>query len=101
MAMIKCDKTKKLEKVTGALQTCLFATEPCFNKNCPYYEFEKNGNCVFALHKDAFALIKSLSKFKVYFDDLYGQGLEIANWHLNGELEPFDNFYDSAMEGTE
>ena len=37
-------------------------------------------------------------KFKQYFDELYGQGLEIANWHLNGELEPFDNFYESACE---
>ena len=37
-------------------------------------------------------------KFKAYFDDLYGQGLEIANWHQNGDLEPFDNFYESALE---
>lgn len=37
-------------------------------------------------------------KFKEYFDELYGEGLEVANWHLNGELEPFDNFYESALE---
>lgn len=37
-------------------------------------------------------------RFKEYFDSLYGQGLEIANWHMNGDLEPFDNFYDSALE---
>lgn len=37
-------------------------------------------------------------KFKEYFDELYGTGLEVANWHLNGEFEPFDNFYESAME---
>ena len=43
-------------------------------------------------------IIKAL-RFKEYFDSLYGQGLEIANWHMNGELEPFDNFYDSALEG--
>ena len=39
-----------------------------------------------------------LLRFKQYLDDLYGQGLEIANWHQNGELEPFDNFYESAIE---
>ena len=39
-----------------------------------------------------------LTAFKEYFKDLYGQGLEIANWHQNGELEPFDNFYESAIE---
>ena len=38
-------------------------------------------------------------RFKEYFDSLYGQGLEIANWHMNGELEPFDNFYDAALDG--
>lgn len=37
-------------------------------------------------------------KFKDYFDSLYGQGLEVANWHLNGNTEPFDSFYDSALE---
>ena len=37
-------------------------------------------------------------RFKEYFDELYGQGLEIANWHQNGDLEPFDNFYDSAID---
>lgn len=35
--------------------------------------------------------------FKEYFDKLYGQGLTVGNWHLNGALEPFDNFYDKAV----
>ena len=39
-----------------------------------------------------------LVAFKEYFKDLYGQGLDIANWHQNGETEPFDNFYESAIE---
>ena len=41
---------------------------------------------------------KRLQRFKDYFDDLHNTGSEVANWHLNGDLEPFDNFYDSAME---
>lgn len=40
--------------------------------------------------------IKAL-KFKEYFDELYEKELEIANWHLNGELEAFETFYDEAM----
>lgn len=40
-------------------------------------------------------------RFKMYFDELYGQGLEVANWHLNGDLEPFDNFYEAAIEYSE
>lgn len=39
-----------------------------------------------------------LQKFKEYFDEMYGEGLDIANWHFNGDLEPFDYFYNSAME---
>lgn len=35
-------------------------------------------------------------KFKEYFDDLYGKGLEVENWHMNGETIPFDDFYESA-----
>ena len=34
--------------------------------------------------------------FKEYFKNLYGEGLEVANWHKNGDLEPYDNFYDNA-----
>ena len=36
--------------------------------------------------------------FKDYFDELYGTGLEVANWHLNGDLEDFDSFYDAALD---
>ena|SRR6185437_15316013 len=34
--------------------------------------------------------------FYVYFKELYGQGLQVANWHQNGELEPFDSFFEEA-----
>ena len=44
------------------------------------------------------ATIKRLQKFKYYFDDLYCMGLEVSGWHYNGMLEPFDNFYDSAIK---
>lgn len=40
-------------------------------------------------------------KFYEYFEDIYGDGLEVANWHLNGDLEPLDNFIDSAIEYAE
>ena len=36
--------------------------------------------------------------FKKYFMELYGEGLEVANWHLNGDLELLDNFIDEAVE---
>lgn len=39
---------------------------------------------------------KRLKAFYDYFAELYGTGLEVANWHLNGDLEPFDNFFDDA-----
>ena len=36
-------------------------------------------------------------KFYEYFAALYGTGLEIVNWHFNGNAEPFDNFFDAAV----
>lgn len=42
--------------------------------------------------------IQQLKGFYNYFSELYGKGLEVANWHLNGELEPFDEFFNSAEE---
>ena len=45
--------------------------------------------------------IKALQAFRDYFSDLYGHGLEVANWHENGALEPFDNFHESAEEEYE
>lgn len=42
--------------------------------------------------------IAELKRFKQYFDELYGTGLEVANWHLNGDLESLDNFMDSAND---
>ena len=45
--------------------------------------------------------IKALLAFKDYFSDLYGHGLEVANWHENGELEYFDMFYESAVDEYE
>ena len=46
-------------------------------------------------------LAQKLARFKEYFDELYGDGLEIAYWHENGDLELFDNFYDAAIEYME
>lgn len=44
------------------------------------------------------AEVERLKAFKSYFDELYGKGLDIANWHKNGDLEPFDSFYNSSLE---
>lgn len=51
--------------------------------------------------QEAKAELESLRAFKSYFDELYGTGLDVANWHENGALEPFDSFYDSAVEEME
>lgn len=41
---------------------------------------------------------KEYRAFKEFFDALYGRNLTVGNWHLNGALEPFDNFYDKAVD---
>lgn len=40
----------------------------------------------------------ALKAYKDYFVDCYGQGYEVANYHLNGDLEPLDSFIDGAQE---
>lgn len=40
----------------------------------------------------------ALKAYKDYFADCYGQGYEVANYHLNGDLEPMDSFIDGAQE---
>lgn len=44
---------------------------------------------------------KGLKRFYDYWSELYGKGLEIAYWHMNGDLEPFDSFFDNAEEELE
>lgn len=34
-------------------------------------------------------------KLRSVRDALYGQNLSISGWHLNGQLEPVDNWFDS------
>ena len=71
---------------------------------CPYCSCYP-APCEQQVAKDALSLInrqkeevKKLQVFKSYFDELYGTGLDIANYHLNGALESFDNFYESALQ---
>lgn len=40
----------------------------------------------------------ALKAYKDYFTDCYGQGYEVANYHLNGDLEPLDSFIDGAQQ---
>lgn len=40
----------------------------------------------------------ALKAYKDYFADCCGQGYEVANYHLNGDLEPLDSFIDGAQE---
>lgn len=55
-------------------------------------------NEVLGLIVSASETIKKFVHFYIYWTELYGKGLEVANWHLNGDTESFDNFYESAVE---
>lgn len=70
-----------------------------FSGTCrqPFLRCDNNVDIAFKALEEA----KKLEKFKEYFMELYGKGLEVANWHMNGELEPLDGFIDSAIECME
>ena len=40
-------------------------------------------------------IIKQKRIIDEIWDTFYGQNLELANWHLNGTLEPIDNFFEN------
>lgn len=39
-------------------------------------------------------IAKHSAKLSEIKETLYGQNLQVANWHQNGELEPLDNFFE-------
>jgi hypothetical protein len=39
-------------------------------------------------------IAKYSAKLSEIKETLYGQNLQVANWHQNGELEPLDNFFE-------
>lgn len=50
-------------------------------------------------HYRAIGTVEELQKainFKKYFMNLREEGLEVANWHKKGDLEPLDSFIDEA-----
>ena len=51
--------------------------------------------------RNALTLLKAHAAFKECIDTLYGIGLDVVGWHENGALEPFDNFYESAIKEYE
>lgn len=40
--------------------------------------------------------LEGLRQFYTYMMNLYGSGLEVANWHQDGTTEALDNFLDEA-----
>lgn len=97
------NKQRRIEAMANSI--CEMANKPDSCEQCP----GRKGGC-FTLPKmdklihngygAAFdlKLLRALEAFKGYFDSLYGEGLEVANWHQNGNAEPFDSFYDAAMD---
>lgn len=60
------------------------------------YDIELTDEQVYELER--LPTYEQLVRFKKYWDELYGQGLEVANWHMNGALQSFDSFYETAIE---
>lgn len=49
----------------------------------------------------AVEILKKAADFIDGIMSFYGQNLMVFNWHLNGEGEPWDNFFDDNMDGDE
>lgn len=49
-------------------------------------------------------LEKALEKSERFISAImgfYGEGLQVHNYHLNGDAESWDNFFDENMDGDE
>ena len=95
------NKTDRLKTIRNWKYCRNHSQDDCERINCPY---RSRVDCEWRLSKDIVSILdddtrelNALRKFKQYFDGLYWQGLEVANWHMNGNFESFDNFYESAM----
>ena len=44
--------------------------------------------------------VNGLRRFMQYWQSLRGTGLEVAGWHMNGQMEPLDDFINSAFEAA-
>ena len=55
-------------------------------------EIEKRYNGYSDLKKENENLKKIVNEIK---DSLYGQDLQVANWHKNGEMEPLDSWFEN------
>ena len=47
------------------------------------------------------AALKAALAFIDVMLSFYGTNLEVANWHLNGDLQSWDSFFDNNMRGDE
>lgn len=65
-------------------------------KDMPDYEEVEAIATQESVSKQIENVVAPYKAFYEYFRELYGQGLEVANWHMNDEMEPFDDFFEAA-----
>ena len=47
------------------------------------------------------AALKAAHAFIDVMLSFHGTNLEVANWHMNGDLQSWDSFFDDSMRGDE
>lgn len=50
---------------------------------------------------EASEALEKAERFVSRIMEFHGQNLQVANWHQNDDLEPWDNFFDENMNGDE
>lgn len=48
-----------------------------------------------------FDIITKAIAYKSFFDNLYGKGIMLVNWRMDGDLEPLDSLIESAEHSYE
>ena len=108
MEMYHCEERIYVLPENAVCKADEYKRNPLDIDNCPLGHEVCTGDCYqYEEGMEAYKEIgtveecRKAKRFKEYFDELYGIGLEVANWHQNGNTEPFDNFYDAAIDWSE
>lgn len=49
-------------------------------------------------NEEQFKIAARALRYKMYFDSIFGEGLMVVNWSMNGDLEPLANLIESAEQ---
>lgn len=77
----------------GTCPLCFATDEAGHTETCPWGSEERNSERLQAIVQEQNRRLTEIHS------ELYGHGLEVLGWHLNGDTEPLDSWFDDNEWG--